>query len=325
MTTSHRPAHRRPNIALAVLAIAALALASHTSATKQDMDDLPRSALAVDTGRGWRVWWRSGNAPPTWRATDDILARGLRWSDVAPGLELAELRLAGSGEAWRMRLVVVRVDTDLIDLRLRRPINRTGSPGAWAVDSLSSGALLGINAGQFDGRTPWGWIVVAGRELQPPGTGPLSMAIVVDTAARVALLSAADIEPARAAAMPVMAFQSYPMLLDDDGVVPVQLRAHGRGVDLGHRDSRLAIGELRDGRLLIVLTRFEALGGILSELPFGPTIPELAAIMGALGCRRAVALDGGISGQLVLRFASGELRAWHGLRRVPLALEAFAR
>ena len=47
---------------------------------------------------------------------------------------------------------------------------------------------------------------------------------------------------------------------------------------------------------------------------------EMAALMGALGCRRAMLLDGGISGQLRVRAGPGpELRlpAW---RRVPMGL-----
>src|SRR6185437_8179626 len=55
-------------------------------------------------------------------------------------------------------------------------------------------------------------------------------------------------------------FQSYPTLLEGDGGVPAPLRAPASGtaaVDLGHRDARLALGNLRDGRLLVVLTRFD--------------------------------------------------------------------
>jgi exopolysaccharide biosynthesis protein len=164
-----------------------------------------------------------------------------------------------------------------------------------------------------------------GREIQPPGTGPLSAAVVVDRAGRLRILPADSIAAVRASGEAVEAFQSYPALLAGDGAVPPQLAAPGRGVDLEHRDSRLALGELRDGRVLLVLTRFEGLGGALSQLPFGPTTPEMAAILGALGCRRAVLLDGGLSGQLALRDAAGELHRWPGLRDVPLALVALPR
>jgi exopolysaccharide biosynthesis protein len=93
-------------------------------------------------------------------------------------------------------------------------------------------------------------------------------------------------------------------------------------VDLEHRDARLAIGIGRDGTLLVALTRFEALGGALSNLPFGLTTPEMAALMGALGCRRAMLLDGGISSQLQLKAGDGTVHRWRGIRRVPLALLA---
>jgi hypothetical protein len=51
----------------------------------------------------------------------------------------------------------------------------------------------------------------------------------------------------------------------------------------------------------------------------------MAALMGALGCYRAVMLDGGLSSQLLLRDAAGLMELWPGLRRVPLALEAVPR
>jgi len=115
------------------------------------------------------------------------------------------------------------------------------------------------------------------------------------------------------------AFQSYPMLLHE-GAVPAPLLESGRGVDLGHRDARLALGTLPDGRLIVALTRFDALGGVLGRVPFGLTSPEMAAVMGALGCREALLLDGGISGQLLLRDAEGAAHVWSGIRRVPLGL-----
>ncbi len=114
-------------------------------------------------------------------------------------------------------------------------------------------------------------------------------------------------------------------MLENDGDVLLALRRPGRGVDLTHRDGRLALGLSRDGQLLIALTRFEGLGGALSNLPFGLTTPEMAALMGALGCRRAMLLDGGISSQLRLGAESGAGEIWRGIRRVPLGLVVSAR
>jgi hypothetical protein len=171
--------------------------------------------------------------------------------------------------------------------------------------------------------------VRAGREHRAPGRGSLAPAVVVDTAGRVALVSADSLDALRAAHVAALAagapspvrdaFQSYPALLAA-GRVPDALQAPGRGVDLTHRDARLALGVLPDGRVLVALTRFDALGGTLDAVPFGPTVPEMAALMGALGARDAVLLDGGISGQLLLRDARSHVHAWRGLRRVPLAL-----
>jgi exopolysaccharide biosynthesis protein len=108
-------------------------------------------------------------------------------------------------------------------------------------------------------------------------------------------------------------------------MVPEPLRSNGNGVDLKHLDSRLAIGQLRDGQLLLALTRYDIGGGMLRPVPIGPTTPEMAAIMGALGCSNAVALDGGISSQLLLRDAKGSTKIWSAYRWVPLGLVATPR
>ena len=90
-------------------------------------------------------------------------------------------------------------------------------------------------------------------------------------------------------------------------------------MSLTHRDARLALGQTRDGQLLLAMSRFDVMGEAAGGIPLGPTTPEMAAIMGALGATDAVMLDGGISAQLLLRGAGGggPLR-WTGLRKVPL-------
>jgi exopolysaccharide biosynthesis protein len=114
-------------------------------------------------------------------------------------------------------------------------------------------------------------------------------------------------------------------MLLEHGRVPAALRTAGLGVDLAHRDARLALGTLPDGRVVIALTRFDALGETLGRMPFGLTPPEMAAVMGALGAHDALLLDGGISGQLRLRDGDGSTRTWPGARSVPLGLVARSR
>lgn len=295
----------------------ALPRAAHGQA--DDAVDLPATRLAVRSGDGWHTWWTSDRAPADWAGAHPAVSESVRWRAVGPGVDEGMLELAGSGAALRFRVVVVRIDPALVTLRLPMAVRDHGFAGAWAVDSASAGALVAVNAGQFTGGAPWGWRVRDGREESPPGSGALAASVVQDANGRVRVLGPAATDSARRAGGVVQAFQSYPMLLDDDGAVPPALLGTEAGVDVGHRDARLGLCELRDGRLLLALTRLSVPAAHL--LPFGPTTPEMAAIVGALGCARAVMLDGGLSSQLLVRRDDGSVGRWPGLRRVPLGLE----
>jgi hypothetical protein len=103
------------------------------------------------------------------------------------------------------------------------------------------------------------------------------------------------------------------------------LAASKSALDLDHRDARLILAEDRSGRLLVILTRYDGLGAATSRVPIGLTVPESIVLSGALGARHAVMLDGGVSAQLLLRRHNGGVRAWKGMRDVPLALIATPR
>ena len=160
--------------------------------------------------------------------------------------------------------------------------------------------------------------------MQPPGDGALAAGVVIDSSGSLRIIARDEIVAFRRRAGVESALQSYPAILLGDGDVPRQLADTGQGVSLVHRDARLSLGILRDSTVLIALTRFEGLNGVLDVLPFGPTVPEMAALMGALGCTRAVLLDGGISGQLMVRDAKAA-HEWPGLRGVPMGIEVVAR
>jgi hypothetical protein len=241
------------------------------------------------------------------------------WESAGPGIERGAVVLPANREGWRTRVVLVRLDPARYRFRLRARL-RGGEPG-WTVDRAPEAAALAINAGQYSGIVPWGWTVMGGKEIRPPGHGPLSTVVAWDRSGRVRWLAPAAIPAARASGEIVEAFQSYPTLIDEDGGIPRQLREPGSGVDIAHRDARLAIGALEDGRLLIALTRFYTLGPLAASLPLGPTLAEMAALMREQGSRRAVSLDGGISAQLMVR-EQGRRRAWRGWRAVPLGLVA---
>ena len=290
--------------------------------TREADASLPASSLRVIDGERTTEWWRSADAPARWSAALPALARAVRWHDDGSAVAWGELSLEGTGEAKHTGVVLARVDPRRVSLRLVG-----GDPGLpplearWTIGDAPADARVALNAGQFDVGGAWGWVVRGGREVQAARPAPLAPAVVIDDEGRVAIVAAARIDSARRAGRVREAFQSYPALLAD-GAVPPPLRAGGLGVDVAHRDARLALCTLPDGRVLIALTRFEGLGGALELLPFGLTTPEMAALMGALGCRDAVLLDGGVSGQLAIRDERGARHAWPGMRRVPLGLVA---
>jgi hypothetical protein len=302
-------------MALAAGSAALLAGAMGTHAGASGSGD----ALAVRTWSGWDTWWRRDAAPVRWTAGAPLAGR-VRWRPAQPGVEWGELQLRGASEAWRTRVVVVRLDPARVDFGLDPAFDRKDE---WTIADAEAGAAVALDAGQFRGSLPWGWVLTGGREVLRPQYAPLAGAVTVDEAGRVRVVAPDSVESVRAAGGLREAFQSYPMLLQD-GAIPEPLRVPDLGVSHDHRDARLALGTTPDGHVVIALTRFDALGHALGRIPFGLTTPEMAAVMGALGCRQAVLLDGGISGQLLVRDAKNT-RTWPGTRTVPLGLVARVR
>jgi hypothetical protein len=284
---------------------------------------LPESTLRVWTGNGWEEWWTSGAAPAAWNGPLPALERRIEWRRAGPGVEWGEARLSGPGEARRIRLIVVRIDPDSVRFRLDTSFEAGSARAAWSIGRAPPGALAAINAGQFPRTHPWGWVILDGRRYQPPGPGPLSVGVAFDSSGALRWIPGDSIPRDGRMSRIAAAFQSYPRLLDA-GAVPPALREERRGVDLRHRDARAAIAQTVEGRVLLAVTRFDRAGGVLDFVPFGLTVPEMAAVMGALGARDAVMLDGGISSQLLIREGI-EVRRWRGLRAVPLGLVVIPR
>jgi exopolysaccharide biosynthesis protein len=248
-----------------------------------------------------------------------LIGAAAAWQPVRPGVWYRESQMATTGALAPVKAIAIRIDPRLVRFSLEPGSSETGTSRGWTIDSIGDTALVALNAGQFRAGGSWGWIVRDGIESQPPGAGSVVMAFVVDSTGVPSLVDPGEL-PARRGHVR-LAFQSYPALLVGDGRMPRELDAPGRGVDLDHRDSRLAFGILGDGSVVVALTRFTGLGsGAGGMLPWGPTVGEMAAYMKSLGCRRAVLLDGGVSGQLALRGADGVVRRWANWRTVPLGL-----
>lgn len=246
------------------------------------------------------------------------LVLGGLWQPVHRGVWQREMQMAAHGPLSVVRAVAIRVDPAVLRFTLDTATRDMGTRGAWTVDRIPAEGVVAFNTGQFSAGVPWGWLVRDGVEAQSPGSGSVAMAFVVDSAGAPALVEPDEIPAFRGRAM--LALQSYPSLLAGHGELPWELRAAGRGVDLEHRDSRLAIGILGDGSVVIVLTRYTGLGGAAPTLPWGPTVVEMAEFMKSLGCRRAMLLDGGISSQLALREQDGSVKRWTNWRAVPLGM-----
>jgi hypothetical protein len=275
------------------------------------------STLSVLHEGRWVRWWSTKQSPASWPAPHPTVIAALQWRPIHNGVAWAELRLAGDGIGRRVRVIAVRLDPTLVRFRLEGARDANGDPD-WSVDRSPDSALVSFNAGQFANGRPWGWLVRNGRELQRPGTGSLSVGVAMDSGGAVHWLAASALSNREQRSGMVEGFQSYPRLLAA-GHVPEALRVAGSGVDLEHRDARLAFGQTADGTILIALTRFDGAGGLLDFVPFGLTTPEMAAVMGAIGARDAVMLDGGISSQLLIRDGT-EVHHWQGLRKVPMGL-----
>lgn len=273
--------------------------------------------LAIRVDGRWVTWWRRDFAPLRWNGQASLAGR-VTWQAGIAGIVWGELDLRGAREAWRTRVIVVRLDPGRVRLSLAPAFTRGRT---WTAADADSGVALALDAGQFRNDLPWGWVVHQGHEMLSPEYAPLAGAVVVDSSGSVRVVAPDSVGVERRHNAVVEAFQSYPMLLQD-GMVPASLREPGHGVSIGHRDARLALGTTADGQVVIALTRFDALGTTFGRIPFGLTSAEMAAVMGALGCREAVALDGGISGQLLLRDGTGSTRTWPGVRPVPLGLIA---
>jgi exopolysaccharide biosynthesis protein len=246
-----------------------------------------------------------------------LVAGGL-WRPVQPGVWQREIRMAPNGALSVVQAIAIRIDPTVVSFRLDTATRDFGMRGAWSIDRMPADALVALNTGQFATGRPWGWLVRDGVEAQPPGTGSVAMAFVVDSAGTPALVQPDDIRAWRGRVS--LAFQSYPALLIGDGEVPWEIRESGRGVDLEHRDSRLAIGVLGDGSVVVVLTRYTGLGGTAPTLPWGPTVPEMADFLKSLGARRALLLDGGVSSQLAVRRRDGSVQRWENWRSVPVGM-----
>lgn len=328
---AHGAARTAGSRGAALLGRAALVAAALLACGAKPVLRLPRAPwpsrkFEVRVGNAWRPLWTTAQLPALWPAAGTLPAGTPAWQALRPGVEWAELRVHVEDVPWNARIELVRLDP----ARLRFDLVAAGAPGAggvltrgWNLAATPGDALFACNAGQFEGARPWGWLVRGGREVQPPGRGALSAAVVWDARGAVAIVAADSLAALRRGGGTALAFQTFPVALLR-GRIPAAWCGPDPRVSGTHRDTRFGLGRQADGRLVLALTRLDG-PPALAQAPIGPTAPEMAALMGALGCPDAVMLDGGLSAQMLVRDARGRAHTWAGLRDVPLALVARPR
>lgn len=103
---------------LAVAAVsAAVAGAALRSAAPGSESGQPGATLAVREGGRWVIWWRQDSAPVRWDGRAPLATR-VAWRAGQRGVEWGELPLRGTSEAWRTRVVLVRLDPRQVALSL---------------------------------------------------------------------------------------------------------------------------------------------------------------------------------------------------------------
>jgi uncharacterized protein YigE (DUF2233 family) len=273
---------------------------------------------------GIGVWWTASGRSASLTSAASRMPASIQWTVRAPGVETAELPLRVLPGIIRLHVVLVRLTTGAFDTRIVHATDESHFRGTWTVDSSRTDdrVRVAVNAGQFLETGPWGWIVEGGTELAGPRRAPLAAAIGFDSTGHVRWFDDSDVAyhrtHPRESARIVTAFQSYPRLLEAGRIVDAV--ATGAGMDVSHRDTRLAIGTMDDGAIVLALTRLGRDESAASRIPIGLTTREMAGLMKAIGCRDAMMLDGGLSAQLFVRPDTAPPLLWRGARRVPIGL-----
>lgn len=273
----------------------------------------PPAALDLRVDGAWRAWRTFREDAPAER--DAVLAGAIAWRDSATGVRVGDFEVRVTKGLLVNSVALVELDPARFTFSLV-PTPPDGRRTATEIVRDSSVVLV-TNTGLFrPNGTPQGIVVVDGRRRSALA-GWLDAVVVLENGRpRVTTIAGARSLPDRASA-----FQTLPWLVRD-GQVVLGTRS-GVRLSRTHRDRRITLCLGFDGVVRIALSNFEFMGQDAGRVPIGLTIPEQALVAAALGCRDAVALDGGISAQLAVR--ASRLHTMPGWRRVPVFLVARRR
>jgi hypothetical protein len=266
-------------------------------------------ALDLRIGGTWVPWRAVTPGAPA--ARDPLLARAIQWDDAQPGLRIGSFEVRATGGLLVNSVAIVEIDPARYRFSLAAaPAFAPRAADTWMADTSLSAAL---NTGLFrkDG-TPQGLVLLEGARLGPRVEWLDAAVAIEDGRPRLVAPEATDSLAAGASA-----FQVLPWLVRAGRVAFGS--TSGLRLSRTHRDRRLTFCLEPDGLVQLLLSNFEVFGQPAGTIPVGLTIPEQATIAAAAGCADAVALDGGISAQLVVRFPR-RVHRMPGWREVPLMM-----
>ena len=271
--------------------------------------------LQVRAGGVWTPWRDA--APGSAATREPLFDRAVTWTDSAPGLRSGSFEMRTGDGRLRNSIAVIELDPARFrfGLGITAPDGRTSAEDWLRRDTT---LVLTSNTGLFrENGTTQGLVLIDGTRHSSLA-GWLDAVVVLDGSS----LRITDVAGARTLPAGVSAFQTLPWLVRDGRVAFGA--SSGLRLSRTHRDRRITLCLGADGPVRLMLSNFEAFGVTAGRVPIGLTIPEQAALAAGLGCRDAVALDGGISAQIAFR-ASGREVSMPGWRRVPLMLLVKAR
>ena len=266
-------------------------------------------ALDLKLGGTW-VPWRAF-APGSPAVRDPLLARAVHWDDEQPGLRIGRFEVRAAGGLLANSVAIVEIDPARYRFSLAAAHGfAPRAADAWMADT---GLTAAFNTGLFrkDG-SPQGVVLIDGARYGSRAEWLDAAVTVEDGVPRLLDPVATDALGAGASA-----FQVLPWLVRG-GRVALGVTS-GLRLSRTHRDRRFTFCLEPGGMVQLLLSNFEVFGQPAGTIPAGLTMPEQATIAAAAGCADAVALDGGISAQLVVRFPR-RVHRMPGWREVPLMM-----
>lgn len=258
-------------------------------------------ALGYMTADGWTPFTPEETERQVWTSEHSFLLRWTRFDSVSAGVRLGHLTLQHEHST---PFVVSFVEASPKRASLHVLVNDDSANGTSFVHEMAAAraALAAINGGFFDGDGALGLILSRDKLVQRPNGGA-GYLLVRDGSPLILNEKHASLAGASEG------IQCGPVLLIE-GRMPDNLRRAGSAASVARRS---AAALTREGNILLLSTDVE-LGGL--------TLKQLATVLGGLGARDALALDGGASAQLYVRGAGVVAQGWD---KVPVGIGLFAK